>query len=386
MKTKKRAFTVEILLLIALAIQACGGGDSRQESQASVSERHIERKLVLHPGEDNPRNSEGDFIALKDGRILFVYSHYYGESSSDHATAFLAGRYSSDQGETWTTEDEEIIPNEGGMNVMSVSLLRLQNGDIALFYLRKNDTDDCIPMMRISKDEAKSWSAPISCITDKEGYFVLNNDRVIQLADGRLLLSVARHAGPGMEWSGKGDIFAYYSDDNGQTWQSSEEVPNPEGIVLQEPGVVELKDGSILMVIRSDAGVQCYSYSRDRGKSWSQVEKSTLVSPVSPATIERIPSTGDLLAVWNNNLSEDPDRAKLRTPLNAAISRDEGKTWENVKTLEDDPDGWYCYIAMEFVGEEVMLGYCAGNRPAGTGLSVTNLSKVRVDWLYKNDY
>ncbi|WP_154852564.1 sialidase family protein [Cyclobacterium xiamenense] len=380
---KKSVFNGGILLLIASLIQACGDGASTQENHGSTSEWEIERKLVLNPGEDNPRNSEGDFIALKDGRLLFVYSHYYGESSSDHATAFLAGRYSSDQGETWTTEDEEILPNEGGMNVMSVSLLRLQNGDIALFYLRKNDTDDCIPMMRISKDETKTWSEPIPCITDKEGYFVLNNDRVIQLADGRLLLAVARHAGPGMEWSGKGDIFSYYSDDNGQTWQSSEEVPNPEGIVLQEPGVVELKDGSILMVIRSNAGVQCYSYSRDRGKTWSEVEKSTLVSPVSPATIERIPGTGDLLAVWNNNLSEDPDRAKLRTPLNAAISRDEGKTWENVKTLEDDPDGWYCYIAMEFVGEEVMLGYCAGNRPAGTGLSVTNLSKVSMDWLYE---
>ncbi len=383
MKMKKSVFNGGILLLIASLIQACGDGASTQENHGSTSEWEIERKLVLNPGEDNPRNSEGDFIALKDGRLLFVYSHYYGESSSDHATAFLAGRYSSDQGETWTTEDEEILPNEGGMNVMSVSLLRLQNGDIALFYLRKNDTDDCIPMMRISKDETKTWSEPIPCITDKEGYFVLNNDRVIQLADGRLLLAVARHAGPGMEWSGKGDIFSYYSDDNGQTWQSSEEVPNPEGIVLQEPGVVELKDGSILMVIRSNAGVQCYSYSRDRGKTWSEVEKSTLVSPVSPATIERIPGTGDLLAVWNNNLSEDPDRAKLRTPLNAAISRDEGKTWENVKTLEDDPDGWYCYIAMEFVGEEVMLGYCAGNRPAGTGLSVTNLSKVSMDWLYE---
>ena len=385
MKIKKSAFNGGILLLIALLIQACEGGAPTQENHGSTSEWEIERKLVLNPGEDNPRNSEGDFIALKDGRLLFVYSHYYGESSSDHATAYLAGRYSSDQGETWTTQDEEILPNEGGMNVMSVSLLRLQNGDIALFYLRKNDTDDCIPMMRISKDETKTWSEPTPCITDKEGYFVLNNDRVIQLADGRLLLSVARHAGPGMEWSGKGDIFSYYSDDNGQTWQSSEEVPNPEGIVLQEPGVVELKDGSILMVIRSNAGVQCYSYSRDRGKSWSQVEKSTLVSPVSPATIERIPGTGDLLAVWNNNLSEDPDRAKLRTPLNAAISRDEGKTWENVKTLEDDPDGWYCYIAMEFMGEEVMLGYCAGNRPAGTGLSVTNLGKVSLDWLYESD-
>ena len=74
-----------------------------------------------------------------------------------------------------------VVENEGGMNVMSVSLLRLQNGEIALFYLRKNSTEDCIPMMRISKDEARTWSDPIPCITDRKGYFVLNNDRVVQL-------------------------------------------------------------------------------------------------------------------------------------------------------------------------------------------------------------
>ncbi|NHE59864.1 sialidase family protein [Cyclobacterium plantarum] len=378
---------IGIMVITALIAYGCGGNEVKdQTAMENINEKvddGIQRNLVLNPGDNNPRNSEGDFIQLNDGRILFVYSHYYGESSSDHATAYLAGRYSSDKGESWTEADVEILPNEGGMNVMSVSLLRLQNGDIAMFYLRKNDTDDCIPMMRISKDETESWSEPIPCITDKEGYFVLNNDRVIQLEDGRLMLSVARHAGPDMEWSGKGDIFSYYSDDNGQTWQSSEEVPNPEDIVLQEPGVVELEDGSILMFIRSNAGVQCYSYSQDRGETWSEVEKSTLVSPVSPATIERIPSSGDLLAVWNNNLSDDPEISKLRTPLNAAISKDQGKTWEMTKTLEDDPDGWYCYIAMDFVGEDVLLGYCAGNRPAGTGLSVTKVSKVDMDWLYE---
>ncbi|WP_162419072.1 sialidase family protein [Cyclobacterium roseum] len=377
---------IGILVITALVAYGCGSKEVKEqtamENNTEKVDDGIQRNLVLNPGDNNPRNSEGDFIQLNDGRILFVYSHYYGESSSDHATAYLAGRYSSDQGESWTDKDVEILPNEGGMNVMSVSLLRLQNGDIAMFYLRKNDTDDCIPMMRISKDETQTWSEAIPCITDKEGYFVLNNDRVIQLEDGRLMLSVARHAGPDMEWSGKGDIFSYYSDDNGQTWQSSEEVPNPEDIVLQEPGLVALEDGSILMFIRSNAGVQCYSYSQDRGETWSEVEKSTLVSPVSPATIERIPSTGDLLAVWNNNLSDDPEISKLRTPLNAAISKDEGKTWEMTKTLEDDPDGWYCYIAMDFVGEDVLLGYCAGNRPAGTGLSVTNVSKVDMDWLY----
>ena len=85
------------------------------------------RTLVLNPGEGNPRNSEGDFIQLNDGRILFVYTRFTG-SASDHGAAFLAARVSTDAGETWSAEDTVILPNEGGMNVMSVSLLRLRAG------------------------------------------------------------------------------------------------------------------------------------------------------------------------------------------------------------------------------------------------------------------
>ncbi|VAX18245.1 Sialidase, partial [hydrothermal vent metagenome] len=98
--------------------------------------------LRLEPGEGNPRNSEGDFIQLKDGKILFIYSHFTG-GSGDNSSAYLAGRYSSDGGKTWSSEDVKILPNEGGMNVMSVSLIRLDKDRIALFYLRKNSETDC---------------------------------------------------------------------------------------------------------------------------------------------------------------------------------------------------------------------------------------------------
>ena len=343
--------------------------------------------LELPPGPNNPRNSEGAFMPLKDGRILFAYSRYYGKSSSDHATADIAARYSSDEGRTWTTNDEIIVKNEGGMNVMSVSLLRLQSGEIALFYLRKNSTKDCRPVLRRSFDEGKTWSEPTVCITDEVAYFVLNNDRVIQLKDGRLLFAVSKHGFEGTKFDNLGRVTTYTSDDNGKTWQRGKnilEVHDAKGDfkAAQEPGVVELKDGSILMWIRTNAGCQYMSRSTDRGVSWSKPEPSVLAAPLSPATIKRLP-TGDLLAVWNDTksrmaLDKYKRGAQHRSPLATAISRDDGTTWSNVRLIEDDPAGWFCYIALQPLDDgTVLLGYCAYK-----GLSHSRLVKVPVDWFY----
>jgi sialidase-1 len=338
--------------------------------------------LRIPPGINNPRNSEGDFITLKDGSILFVYTRYFGESDHDNATAYLAGRVSKDGGRTWSI-DRTIVDREGLLNVMSVSLLRLQNGEIALFYLKKNAWTDCIPYMRISKDEGQTWSEPISCITDRKGYYVLNNDRVIQLRDGRLLMAVALHQTPDeAQWSNGARLFSYYSDDNGRTWTSSPMVSNPNGVVLQEPGVVELSNGDVMMIIRASPGTQYKSYSRNKGRDWTPAEPADIPSPLSPATIQRIPATGDLLMVWNRNGGEDPLLKGKRTPLTVAVSKDEGRSWQHVKNIETDPDGWYCYIAMHFVDKGVLLSYCAGSQSKKTHLNVTDIVGLDLDWIY----
>ncbi|SHM53687.1 BNR repeat-like domain-containing protein [Cyclobacterium lianum] len=320
-------------------------------------------QVVLHIGKEgaNPRNSEGSFIQLNDGRILFAYSKFEG-GSGDHASAFIAGRYSSDGGNTWTKKDEVIVSNEGGMNVMSVSFLRLQDGSIALFYARKNSLDDCTPYMRISHDEAVTWSEPVSIISDTEGYFVLNNDRVIQLPGGRLLAPVSLHKVAGKDFSMRGRIYCYYSDDSGETWQRSMELPNPKEVVLQEPGLVSLKTGTIKMWLRTDRGVQYLSESHDNGNTWQEVYASDIPSPRSPASLRRIPKTGDLLLIWNNNDGSIDGKASFRTPLTAAVSKDEGNSWIHIKELENDPDGFFCYTAISFLDDEVLLGYMAANR------------------------
>jgi hypothetical protein len=260
-----------------------------------------------------------------------MYSHFSG-GGSDHSSGCIAGRYSDDDGETWSGEDIVYFRNESGLNLMSVSLLRLKNGEIALFYLRKNSLTDCRPVLRISADEGVTWGDEIECIADRVGYFVMNNDRVIQLKSGRLIAPVSLHATPDMEWSITGRILAWYSDDNGRTWKPGQEVDNPDRETLQEPGVVVLKDGRIMMFMRNNSGFQYICYSSDDGVSWSPAVPAHIPSPRSPASVERIPSTGDLLLVWNNNVGEDP-----------AI---------------------------------------AGNR-INKGLSVAHITKIHLDWVYE---
>jgi Neuraminidase (sialidase) len=294
----------------------------------------------------------------------------------------LAGRYSSDGGSTWTWDDVVVLANEGGMNVMSVSLLRLQDGSIALFYLRKNSEEDCRPLMRISVDEAQTWSDPITIIPDSDiGYYVLNNSRVIQLQGGRLLAPVCLHKRPGWEKTdAAGELACFLSDDSGRTWHVSQTRQAAfssarQRVYAQEPGVVERKDGSVLMYIRSNVGLQYYSSSNDEGETWSPPVPSPISSPCSPATIKRLPD-GDLLLVWNDHRNIAKELESFRTPFTAAISKDEGKSWICSRVLEDDPDGWYCYTAIEIVGDQVVLGHCAGTRDIS--LATTQITRFPI--------
>lgn len=376
-----KKYTRVVNFLFLLNTFWCGHGIQAQQAPGLKLKSVV--ALQLNPDENNPRNSEGDFIELKDGRLLFIYTHYTGSSSSDHAPACLAGRYSSNGGKSWSRADSIIVQNEGDMNVMSVSLLRLQNGKIALFYLKKNSAEDCIPYMRISGDEAQSWSKPIPCVTDKTGYFVLNNNRVIQLKNGRLLMAVARHSGPAEKWHNKGALYSYYSDDHGNSWKFGSQVPDTTNIITQEPGLVELRNGDVMMFIRASGGVQQLSYSTNGGETWSHIQPSIIKSPLSPASMAMNPNTGDLVLVWNNNDGTNAAIKNKRTPLTIAVSKDDGKTWRKIKNIEDDPDGWYCYVAIHFTKKEVLLSYCAGSQINNTELSITRITRIPVGALYK---
>jgi hypothetical protein len=353
--------------------------------------------LSLDHGTDNPRNSEGSFLTLNDGRILFAYSRFYGSIGDDHGFADICARVSADNGNTWSTTDTILVKNEGVCNVMSVSLLRLQDGRIALFYGVKNGMHDCKLHLRTSTDEAQTWSEAVCCIP-APGYFVTNNDRVIQLQSGRLVLPAGWHR-TRLETISKDDyavmdlraiVIFFLSDDNGQTWRESKDwwaLPARSESGGQEPGVVELKDGRLYAYCRTDIGRHYEMISEDGGNTWTPPHPTEFMAPCSPLSIKRLTATGDLLAVWNDYGSRWGDHVKDRhpyggrTPLVTAISQDEGKTWIHHRKLEDDPDRGFCYTAIHNVGDSVLLAYCCGVEKTGQ-LNDLCIKKVSIDWLY----
>jgi hypothetical protein len=241
--------------------------------------------------------------------------------------------------------------------------------------------------MRISTDEGETWSEARR-ILDAPGYFVLNNDRVIQTSKGRLIVPLGFHRNRSSEdsvkgWDSRAITMWIYSDDEGATWRESDNwwaMPVPSRSGLQEPGVVERADGSVISWSRTDQGAQFGFVSTDAGKSFTPPVPTELKSPTGPASIKRLPGSSDLLALYNDHSGRFPFPQNKRNPFVAAISSDGGRTWPHRKLIESDPDGLYHYTAIHFVGDALLLGYCAGDSKVGA-LNRLRIRRIDLNWL-----
>ena len=327
-------------MMIVVALVAWSESGRTQEV-----EKHEPFHLTVVPvGNQNPRNSEAAIVALKDHTLLLAWTEFYAGNGADHGPARISAKRSSDGGRNWG-EKRTLVENDGGCNVMEVNFVRLKNGDLALFYCQKNSEDaDCRVMMRTSNDEGIRGARPKQLSLDAH-YTGLTNGRGIRLTEGRILLEA---------WEG-GYSFCYLSDDEGATWRESQRVKPADG--CWEPACVELKDGRVLMLMRTGMGGQYKSVSQDGGANWTEPALTTLTGTAAPVSISRIPSTRDLLAIWNNNLGKDRPGNVGRTPLTAAISKDEGETWEGLRNIEERPGDAWAYPAVTWVDDHALVTY-----------------------------
>lgn len=350
--------------------------------------------LYLEHSAENPRNSEGAFLELADKRLIFVYSRYCGDSHNDHAACDLACRESSDGGRSWSTCDRIIFDHKhfGVSNLMSVSLLRLPSCRILLFacckYQSPDGTVNCIPHVAYSDDEAISWSKLVPVLPG-DGYYVLCNDRIVQLQNNRIIVPLA---------SDKNVLYYVASDDQGQSWRQIADAIAPESdgktcSIFQEPGVVELSDNRLWSFVRTESGRQYGLWSSDSGCSWSKPEPlNDFISPMAPMSVKRNILNGKLTAIWDDHADRwdvpPPEYTRPgwgdvptggRFPLVIAESSDDGKSWHNARRLEKDPRCGFCYTAMYFTRDALLLAYCCGG--LNNTIMLQDLKIVRIDML-----
>lgn len=346
----------------------------------------------------NPRNSEGAFLQLPGGEIIFIYSRFKGNSGADYATSDLTLLRSTDGGETFA--DEQTVTtceSEGGVNVMSLSLVEMGNGDIGLFYLVRTTYTLLQMFLKRSSDGGRTWSERVLC-TPCEGFFVVNNDRVTRLSDGRIIIPAARHAAgwsdrpdSGREYfDSRSEVVFFYSDDDGYTWRQSADkcsiaYHSYNNAGLQEPGLIELSDGILWAWARTELGRQYEMFSLDNGEHWTPPQPSRFTSPNSPLSMKR-DASGRIYAIWNpipeyNGRQQPEYFTGGRTPYVIAVSDDNGKTFSEPVAFEDDETCGYCYCAIYFTKDKMLLSYCAGGAEERSCLAKTRLRGIQQEML-----
>lgn len=168
----------------------------------------------------------------------------------------------------------------------------------------------------------------------------------LELSTGRII--VAKGHSP------EGSKFMY-SDDQGLTWQLSKDsivVPafKEEGIDKDlrwrnsgaEGTAVELKNGDLYALVRSDQNHSFESISHDGGDTWSEPKASPFYSTVTMSTLGRL-ANGKIICLWTNTapMPEVPhgkgsrweDVFTNRGSLHVAYSEDEGKTWQGYREV-----------------------------------------------------
>ena len=156
-----------------------------------------------------------------------------------------------------------------------------------------------------------------------------------------------------------------YSDDDGQSWTHVQIDPVKNVPRLHpgdkrphwfnngcEPTVVELKDGTLLMGVRTSGEHHAFYTSKDGGETWSEGKENPAFWAANTMPYFFRLSDGRLLFIWNNtamlptrDLSETPELGggersgqwetvfTNRDALHAAISDDDGRTWKGFREL-----------------------------------------------------
>lgn len=148
----------------------------------------------------------------------------------------------------------------------------------------------------------------------------------LQLADGTIIIPVygrRKADSPDSSW-------VLRSENYGDTWELRLVAEHPQGTPINEPAIIALKNGRLLIVMRLEGGndQMWQAFSDDRGKTWHSLRDTGIKG--HPPNLLRL-QDGRILLTYG-----------YRHPpfgIRAAISADEANTWDLEHILELREDG-----------------------------------------------
>jgi sialidase-1 len=319
-------------VIFFLSVSAAGG--------AVILEKNVElRPMPLGP-----------FVRTGDGRLFTV-------DMENHAL------WSADGGKTWTTE--AIVDGEKFAIREERAIVRTRRGVILIatmnakesFFGWNKETFDAPGARRPtyvirSPDDGRTWEAPRMLHEDYTGAI----RDMIETTDGTVVFtSMKMRHNPGRH-----TVMTYRTTDDGKTWQASN-VIDRGGVGhhggVTEATIVQRRDGTLWMLIRTNWKVFWQATSRDGGLTWTDVGPTTIGASSAPGLVKRLAS-GRLILLWNryfpegqtsypetggdNQWSEVPV-SNHRVELSAAFSEDDGRTWSTPRVLARVDKNWLAY-------------------------------------------
>lgn len=322
---------------------------------------------------DNSALSSESFQAKVEaagGRVDFVFeddrpfeqchaSTLVQAANGDIFTAWFAGTkekhpdvgiwFSHFDGQTWSTPDKIAKVNETAH--WNPVLFRDVEDMLYLFFKIGPEIPYWQTYWMQSEDNGATWSEPVELLPGEKGGRGPVRSKPIILSDGAWLAPASTELGL---WK----PFADRTDDRGKTWSRSYdfEIDRKElkGSGAIQPTFWEYAPAKVAALLRTQAGKVWRTDSRDGGKTWKPVEETDI--PNNNSGIDTLKLDDDRLLLIYNPVGKNWG---ARTPLDLALSRDNGKTWETIAHIEDhpDPDNEFSYPSLVRTKDGIALCY-----------------------------
>jgi lysophospholipase L1-like esterase len=278
---------------------------------------------TLHPKASAlPFTHQGPFVSTADGGVLCIDTHNTLRSD--------------DEGRTWKTSTMFQGPTKFAVS-NERALLRTREGVILSAWMNGAErqapkiwhwgekdvqwTDFILPTYTSrSTDDGKTWEKPVKLSDPWCGCI----HSLIQMKSGRIVL-VGQEIIP--QWRHATVMWA--SDDLGKTWQRGDVLDYGIGAHDHagsiEGSVIERKDGSLYLLLRTESGFLWEATSRD-GLKWDGLKQTTIKSVTCCPQMARL-ADGRIALLWNAPPRHDPSSGSSRSELSLAFSEDETVSW-----------------------------------------------------------